>query len=137
MDTPKFTTAAQVYTYICETLDLVSRSINFHIISPADEFGGGLIDNWEDLNDDDAFNAVADRMCDEPLVYIESVDSYNIGRGESDNASWKDLEVLENVYTVAPDLFNDCIYIFADHLFSLRDSNVANPCYDEDALDEE
>lgn len=127
-------TAKTMYDYLVQTLGLASRTITFHVIEPFGEIGSGLIQDWEDLNESDAFNTVADRASDDPYVYVLSCTTYQLGSGESDAAGSQDVYALECSRALSPDAFDALLSDYADILCSLSDGNVANPAYDEDEL---
>ena len=139
MTHPKFTTGEALFAYLTEALSLTDHTITFHVIELADDFqfGSGMIPEWESLNYDDAFYWVADRRWNEEFLYVFACTTYQLGSGESESATGAELDALDRARKESPDAFDSMLSQYADVLFNLTDSNVANPCYDEDELDEE
>jgi len=116
-------------------LHLQDHTITFHIID--DEIGSGMIMESEDLQESDAFNAIADRLYDQPFIEISDVTTYQLGSGESDHADCAEIAALVDAYTCCPKEFDRLLADHAEVIASLHDLNVANPAYDEDELDNE
>lgn len=131
----KFATAEELLAHLTALLHLQDHTITFHIIDA--EIGSGMVMESEDLQESDAFNAIADRLYDQPFVEIVDVTTYQLGSGQSENADWKEIDALIEAMTYSPKAFDRLLADHADVLASLHDLNVANPAYDEDELDEE
>lgn len=137
METMKFTTAEEVRDYLTKELGLSDHTVTFHIAEPGPEFGSGIISAWEDIDESEAFAAICEKQEDSCSIVVESVITYQIGEGQSESATWREIETLENVYTTSPEAFDAFIAEYAEILFTLRFHTVANPAYDEDELDAE
>ena len=139
MTHPKFTTGEALFAHLTEALHLTDHTITFHTVELGDDFeiGSGMIPDWETLNDDVAFDYVADRHWREEFLYVFACTTYQLGSGESEDATGDELDALDRARKESPDAFDSMLAQYADVLFNLTDSNVANPAYDEDALDEE
>ena len=136
MDFPKFATAEEVRDFLTKELSLADHTVTFHIAEPGPEFGSGMISAWENLDESEAFAAICEKHEDSATITVESVVTYQIGEGQSENATWHEIETLENVYTTSPEAFDAFIAEYAENLFALRFSEVENPAY-EGASDDE
>ena len=139
MDTPKFLHGEDLFAYLTETLHLTDHTMTFHTVETGDdfEFCDGMITDWESLNDDPAFNEIADRHWRDEFIHVYACTTYQLGAGESWNATAEELDALWDARRTSPEAFDSMLAMYADVLINLTDSNVANPAYDEDELDEE
>lgn len=140
METKNPATPAELYAHLYESLGLSTHTVVFHIVETDNgefAFGRGSVMDVEPLNEDDAFNQIADRLYYEPYVYVESAITYMLGDGETEAATCEELAAIEKAFERYPDLFDGMIAEYAEPLYRITDSNVANPAYDEDELDAE
>lgn len=129
--------AADVRDYLTRSLDLDRHTVTFHIAEPGPEFGSGMIDSWENIDMSEAFSLICEKQYDSYNIVVESVITYQIGSGESDSATWKELKAIEAAYLAAPEAFDAYIAEDAEVLFTLLDKEVENPAYEPDEDDED
>ena len=129
----------ELYADLVEALGLKTHTITFHFIERGDsiDFGSGMITCKEDLNDSDAFNLIADNAYDEPTIHIDDLPSYQLGEGESDDATWSEIETLEDFQSASPKAFDSMLTQYGELMCSLYDFDVANPAYESEESDEE
>ena len=130
MDNLQFSSAADIRDYLTSMLGLDHHTVTFHIAEPGPEFGSGMIDAWENIDESEAFSLICEAQEDSCSVTVDSVITYQIGSGESDSATWDELKTIESVYRAAPDLFDQYIYEDADVLFTLLAGEMENPVHE-------
>lgn len=137
MDFPKFTTAAEVRDYLTKELGLNDHTVTFHIADPGPEFGSGMITDWADIDMSEAFAAICEKQDDSASITVENLVTYQIGEGQSENATSREIETLENVYTTSPEAFDAYLYEYAEFICALRWREVENPAYEGEEDDNE
>jgi len=129
-------TAKEMYNALSRDLGLASHTISFHIVNDdPDYIDGGLVDCREDLYQSDAFDAFADDHSGAPSLCV-SVYSFQIGNGESDNATREEIEILSRAMRDEPSAFESFLYDYADVLYTIDDYETVNPAYDPEEYDD-
>ena len=123
-------TEAELLEFLTGRLSLDTHTITFHIID-GDYIGGGLIDEEDDLYGSSAFDHLAYKYPDDSRLYISNVITYQIGSGESESATSKEITILEEAMYMSKDMFSDMLYEYADILCDLEDIEIENPAYEE------
>lgn len=113
-------------------LDLDNRSIIFHIIDSEFGFtvGSGMVESSDDLYDTGFANVLLDNA-DAPYINVYSVESWILGSGEADHASYSDVELLQTAMDNHNRFFDRLIQEEVDPLCSVEDCELENPYYEE------
>ena len=116
---------------IWETLDLDNRSITFTIVDS--EFGvtveSGMVETSDDLYDTDIPDLLMDHDGETAQVY--ATESWLLGNGEAEHASYSDLGHLQTAMDDHNRFFDRLIREEADPLCSLGEFELENPYYEE------
>lgn len=122
--------ASDVKHFIWQWLSLDEHAIVFHVINVGDgmpHVGGGLIRGVDDLYNSDIMYDIGSESLDEYELEVFNVETYCIGKGESEQAGDGDCEIIAQMIADYPISFENFLDEYAESLCNLYDLTVANP----------